>query len=288
MRTLTLLVTLTAVQTLLAAPAHALVVRSAKIKQSAIEVKGKDAVPLSPLRWEGQIVGTADAKGKFTFFTGELPADCVGEVSDGTTAVKAIVQKCVIALPGPAGPPGPVGPPGPEGARGPQGPVGPAGPPSATGLVVRDSRGFLVGPVVETGDRRTVIARRVGEVVLAFGVTPEGLVSSAPQLTYEAADCSGEPLMLLNPGSSAVPFVLPTFVAGDGATAYYPTGIPALRTRRAVAWPAAADECHGGRFLLPGICCAALDTPVELFHADTLPLDVGTLGLLPPFHLDGL
>ena len=73
---------------------------SAQIKNAAIEVKGKEAAPLSTLTWEGQAVGQADAKGKFKFLTTIRPDDCVGAVSDGVQTVSAVIKLC-------GGPPGP-------------------------------------------------------------------------------------------------------------------------------------------------------------------------------------
>lgn len=197
----------------------------------------------------------------------------------------------------------PMGPAGPQGARGDTGPTGttgaqgPAGSPGATGpqgpiaanpLIVRDSRGYIVGPVVSAeAYSPTVIVRRVGSVLLAFGVTPDGLTSSSsgPQLYYESPTCAGTP-MVLTGGYDDLPFVLPTLIAGG--TAYYPSGPPTQRSRQATAYAVASDTDCPSLFLQPGLCCQSHAASPLVPMSDAATLQVSSLGLLPPFDIEGL
>lgn len=187
--------------------------------------------------------------------------------------------------PGAQGLPGAMGPAGPAGVAGAPGPQGPVGPTTTNGLVIRDSRGFLVGPVVSLYP--ISVARRVGNVVFAFGTASSGFVSNqnATQLYFQDSNCSGTPMMLTGAWND-VALIRPVFVAGN--TAYYPAGAPTLRTRQAIAFAvASAAECLG-TFLLPGLCCQPGATSDPIPMADAATFQLSTLGLLPPFELDGL
>lgn len=219
------------------------------------------------------------------------------------TKERAFDVESLRGSPGSQGPPGPqgaAGQPGPSGAQGPAGATGTAGPPGAAGapgpqglpgptttngLVIRDSRGFLVGPIVSLFP--ISVARRIGDVVFAFGTASSGFVShqNAMQLYFQASNCSGTPMMLTGAWNDAA-LIRPVFVAGD--TAYHPVGTPTLRTREAVAYAvASAAECLGGTFLLPGICCQAGATSDPIPMADAMTFPLSTVGLLPPFTLGG-
>ena len=192
-------------------------------------------------------------------------------------------------LPGPAGPAGERGPIGPAGEAGQPGPMGPEGPASTSGVVVRDSRGFVVGPVISAGAATPTIAvRRVGNLLLSFGVTAAGFTSasSGPQVYFQASNCTGTPLLLTGAWDQ-LPLVRPVIIAGD--IGYYPAGTPVSRNRQATAYPVSSPtDCTIGTFLLPGLCCQshAASPPVPM--ADAATLEISTLGLLPPFSLDGL
>jgi hypothetical protein len=103
-------------------PTLALTITRAKIAKGAVQVRGKDAVPDATITCDGQIVGQANSRGRFSFETTTLPPDCVGEVSDGVETVEAVVQLC-----------GPVGQsPGP--------------------LIVKDANGAVLGTVFDFKD----------------------------------------------------------------------------------------------------------------------------------------
>lgn len=198
---------------------------------------------------------------------------------------------------GPVGPPGPqglrgeTGPIGATGAQGLPGPIGPTGsqgPIAANPLIVRDSRGYIAGPVVSAeAFSPTLIVRRVGALLLAFGVTTDGFTSStsAPQLYYESPTCTGTP-MILTGGYDQLPFILPTVIAGG--TAYYASGPPTERTRQATAYPVASAEDCPSTFLQPGLCCQSHPASPLVPMSDAATIQVGSLGLLPPFAVEGL
>jgi hypothetical protein len=77
-----------------ASPTLALTVTRAKVAKGAVQVRGKDAAPDATITWDGEIVGQANSRGRFSFETTTLPQDCVGEVGDGTATVDAVVQLC--------------------------------------------------------------------------------------------------------------------------------------------------------------------------------------------------
>lgn len=92
--------------------------------------------------------------------------------------------------------------------------------------------------------------------------------------------------MILTGGYEELPFVLPTVIAG--ATAYYASGPPTLRSRQATAYPVVLAEDCPSLFLQPGLCCQAHAASPLVPMADASTLQVGTLGLLPPFSVEGL
>lgn len=96
------------------ADALALTITRARIASGVVQVRGKQAAASAIIFWEGNPVAQAGATGRFAFDSTNLPADCVGEVSDGVESVDAVIQSC-----------GPMGPVGPMGLQGDQGPAPP-------------------------------------------------------------------------------------------------------------------------------------------------------------------
>ena len=199
---------------------------------------------------------------------------------------------------GDAGPQGPLGPrgdpglPGPQGPPGPQGDPGvpgPEGPPSLNGLVVRDSRGFLVGPVIGVNTTTTTAAIRADGVLVAVRVDEDGFVSSGTdQLYFEASECVGPPLVNVSGGTSAGRALIRSGTV-FGGTLYLPVGEPVDVARRSFAQPArSAAECIGGRFLQPGFCCRATSPDPTFLMAPTSAFDLRELGLRAPFEVQGL
>jgi hypothetical protein len=203
---------------------------------------------------------------------------------------RAVDLRTVQTSPGEAGPQGPAGAQGLQGLPGPSGAPGPPGPTATNGLLVRDSRGYVVGPVVLVGAfTPTTVVRRVGNLLLALGVNEDGLTSASggPQLYFEASNCSGTAMLLTGAGSK-LPLVRPVTVAGG--TAYYPQTPPVARSRQATAFPVDSPaECTGGgTYLLPGLCCQSHAPSPLVPMSDATTFELSTLGLLPPFVFEGL
>jgi Protein of unknown function (DUF1566) len=77
----------------------------AEVQNGAAFIKGNGARLGAQITWEGGLVTTANKKnGGFSFF-GVLPADCVGELSDGNETGDVQVLNCTPVF---AGPPAPV------------------------------------------------------------------------------------------------------------------------------------------------------------------------------------
>lgn len=264
--------------------AEALVVTSAKIKNAAIEVKGKEATALATLFWEGSAVAQADRKGRFKFATTDRPEDCVGEVSDGSAQVRAVIALCggpsgpqgSTGLQGPPGPQGPIGPAG-QSVQGPPGPQGPAGPTGAPGqaLVLRDANGTYVGHVLEVQSLGSQINNRV-EVIrhdvtdLPVLIRVGRFTTGGAELLFESNDCSGvarvDPLLAQVTDLSflARGSIGPREDMLGASTIYYPTGPSEARTIRSRLTFLAPTDCPAepaAHFTAPSRCCFPFDSP---------------------------
>jgi len=201
--------------------------------------------------------------------------------------------------PGAPGAPGAPGSPGSTGAPGAQGPAGPA-------LVVKDANGTFVG-VVADASNATRVWRRIGDVLVIFGVSQDGnsllpaIVGEGSQY-YESSDCSGQAFGVAR---GATPLVGPTFSSpmegGPGSRLYYSTALNGtahtIRSQNespAVHAQSPAD-CWSGpgctAFVVPpDQCCCTVDPPQTVTaYVPLQSTDVaGTaLGLVPPFHVEG-
>lgn len=301
---------------LLGSPALALTISVAKIDKGAVQVKGSKATPLALIKWEGQPVAQATSRGAFRFSTSILPQDCVGDLSDGTSTVPVVLEGCA----GPKGDPGPQGQPGPQGPAGVRGPAGPQGPPGAGGatVVVRDSSGAMVGSVldlaVDAGRRasgivdvevvRTVAGQLVSFIVGPIEQSHIGIIGFAPppgfdddlhqsvfhqgvfpdgNILYESVDCSGPPRL-----PADKPLVLPhAFVRGT--TAYYRVVGPI--TERVIQSSLFLDDTQEDCTARPGVftapdCCVMNGAGSSMPTYDVGVLDLSSLGLVPPFHIE--
>ena len=158
------------------------------------------------------------------------------------------------------------------------GPTGPAGP----GLVVRDSQGTLVGPVLldptsyGVGPLPTVwIARLIGDSVVLLTVNGDGFANQG--VVYYASDnCSGQPL--LQPGN----FSISNFSA--------PTLVKAVvnNNRAFVPSEGSVADYTVGSALYPGGCgTPPSPSPTQLEPADTIDLvHLVPLGLGIPFSVN--
>jgi hypothetical protein len=77
----------------LASSAEALKISSAYVRDGVAVIQGGQAVPNSMITWEGRNVRNASANGAFNF-SGVVPADCVGSVSDGVNTVEVALADC--------------------------------------------------------------------------------------------------------------------------------------------------------------------------------------------------
>lgn len=77
-------------------------IQTAKVQDSVAFIVGTGAANESPITWETAHVTTANRGGAFSF-TGVVPADCVGTLSDGTETIQVVLGNCT-PLPGPAAP----------------------------------------------------------------------------------------------------------------------------------------------------------------------------------------
>ncbi len=128
---------------LFADQSDALTINDARIRNGALEVRGRDAVPNAIILLDGAPGDRlATEQGSFRTSAVVLPDDCIVTVSDGVDQTDAVVRGCGPV--GPQGTLGPQGPQGPQGAQGPEGPIGPEGPQGSAGAT---------GPQGPTGEQ---------------------------------------------------------------------------------------------------------------------------------------
>lgn len=130
------------------------------------------------------------------------------------------------------------------------------------GPSARDSNGKLVGPLVGTG----VVLRVLNGTTVQLAVGPQGFLSRALTLVYDSSDCTGTARTPVYGGlavDAAVVGTVATFAAGASQT-------------RAI----------GSYADLPGGGCVAFPLP-GLAVTDVATFDLATLGLVPPFSIEG-
>jgi hypothetical protein len=200
-----------------------------------------------------------------------------------------------------------------------QGPPGPPGP----GLTVKDANGVLVGTVVEEAhagdvDVRTSavgdilgvsqitptpfihlmqVARVVNGTALRFTVSPAGFVNTGPELGYIVAfdgpSCTGQAYFDVgSPGSS---LTIPRFLESawiNGTTLYYrphgPASTAAMQ-RSILTFPVdASQSCPFGTtdFIAPAGRCCTDGSTYAIEGVSLTVLDIASLGLVPPFHVE--
>ena len=134
-------------------------------------------------------------------------------------------------------------------------------------LVVRDENGALVGPVINSDDIPLTVARRIEGRAMKLEVAAAGFVdTTCPQFCYDTPDCTGTPYR------EASDAMLP-FVSVCGGTAYYPTGDATTRSMLAC-------QITGGP-------CVAQPGPTDMTVTTATTFQIATLGLVPPFLVDG-
>ena len=79
-------------------PAQAITISKATIQNGHVSIAGSNAPKLTPIRWDGALVGQkSTAKGNFVFDTTELPRDCVGRLKIGTAKRDVVINNCTPA-----------------------------------------------------------------------------------------------------------------------------------------------------------------------------------------------
>ena len=169
-------------------------------------------------------------------------------------------------------------------------------------LIVKDANGAFVG----IGDTR--VRRRVGNVVLSFGVSTDGRsllpVGTANTWVYESADCSGLPLVQDDPpyyglqGQVGSTLFLDS-LEGPGRALYYVTGptraaiLQSQNINPSVHATSQAD-CTGlggcSAFFAPPDQCCCTNPPNSVTDAapsQSVDAAGAALGLVPPFHVEG-
>ena len=199
------------------------------------------------------------------------------------------------------------GPPGPKGDPGMQGPQGLPGP--AAGVTVHDATGAIVGAwKPEPANAGQAVMTLSGHAV-ALPVLPYGFYDSQTVKTYhESSDCSGPPLLrdqVIADGGAADPAFLFVYQGFDlSGTAYYPRALRFSSLLGSYDYAGcsvcAPYNCScaplttsggctsaGGTFTPPSRCCFSYPSPGTEVVADVDTLDLTTLGLVPPFHVEG-
>ena len=177
------------------------------------------------------------------------------------------------------------GPKGDKGDPGPQGPPGPA-------LVVRDANSKLAGVVVSFGNgQRTKVARRIGERVYVITIQTDGFPNTAGGFTFESPDCTGAPFAVADGPSSSL---MSGSLAVRSGTGYF--GQEPFEQRSAgsvisdLLFDVSESECttywHGA-FTPPEGCCLRETLVGPLYLAPLTAFDMSTLGLVPPFRVEG-
>ena len=212
-------------------------------------------------------------------------------LTDLEQRVQALESRSVTGPPGPPGPQGPqgqAGGPGSQGDKGDRGTQGPAGATGAQGnpgppgpaLLVVDANGQEVGVVI-TPNRA---ARRVGGTLITLPFGADGIEQLPALFDYETQDCSGSALLPVEFADRLIPggFVSNTtlFYAGDPITSH------TLLSERSIL---SATKCtaQGGTPLPDNGCCKSLSPARVTPAGPVVTVDIGTLALVPPFHIEG-
>src|SRR4030095_5129806 len=81
--------------------AEAISIDVAEVQNGAAFVQGGKAAANATITWEGGNVATANKNGGFKF-SGAVPSDCVGTLSDGVSSIQVLVLACTSVSAGTA------------------------------------------------------------------------------------------------------------------------------------------------------------------------------------------
>jgi hypothetical protein len=157
--------------------------------------------------------------------------------------------------------------------------------------VVKDANGTLVGVPQNcdvNGIGNTCVIRHLGNDVARLRTTTAGLadtgqVNDAPY--YQDSSCGTQPLGL-DESSDFIPLIPTAMVLGT--IAYYANGPATAVTIQASTRRWSQQDCltAGGTMLSSDFCCAPI-APTSYVLAPLARFDLSTLGLVPPFHVEG-
>jgi len=161
-------------------------------------------------------------------------------------------------------------------------------------LVVRDANGAPVGPVVDAlvlngspSDTEVGIVRRLNGLPVRLSVSSDGFVETSLLLDYVSADCTGAPL-LATTVTQPLPFIPHAQVARG--VAYYAAGLPIAVNPGSFEAPEDQGCLNGTPLPSHGTCCYPGSRCADLpcgFGVPVATTDLSTLGLVPPFHVEG-
>ncbi len=177
--------------------------------------------------------------------------------------------------------------PGSLGLQGPPGQSGERGP----ALVWKDASGMFVGMADFGGGSAGV--RRLGGNLVRLDLNPSGFIQRGTSIFgtfdtyYVTPDCSGTPLFPVNFGTTDQ-YVFSSAIFG---TVMYhvqgPATVPSS-TSQLVPNPNFAPFCSGySGTIIPGGCCRPYFNTFQTGLAPVVTFDLTTLGLVPPFHIEG-
>jgi hypothetical protein len=163
-----------------------------------------------------------------------------------------------------------------------------APPGAGGGLVVRDVNGTLVGIVSGLAFPGVDVIRRENNTVFVFNVTENGFTDGGPGFLYTSTDCSGtayldgtQTLIHRAQVKNAI-----GYYAGD------PIGVRTIQSSAEFADPSACMA--DGLSPKPGGLCCCDDrlrcvgpSGQQLSVGPSSTIDLGPLGLVPPFHVEG-
>lgn len=73
--------------------AEAIKIKVAEVQKGVAVIQGSEGAKNATITWEGSAVTEVNPNGGFSF-TGVIPADCVGTLSDGVDTIAVVVLSC--------------------------------------------------------------------------------------------------------------------------------------------------------------------------------------------------
>ena len=175
------------------------------------------------------------------------------------------------------------------------GAVGAPGAPGATGpgVFVVDANGATVGPVIDEINVfltpiSSRVVRQLGSDAVSLPVDPTAgfpETLAAPPVFFANSGCTGQMFVIPPPYPPGTATALAVATIIHGSIAYYAVGAGAAHAYTSIlAFFIAPATCTGGGGTPVGAdgCCVASASSTTLSPARSF--DLGTLGLVPPFH----